>query len=424
VGAELQLMKRTWVHDLVAGVTVAIVALPLALGFGITSGAGPASGLATAIIAGLIAALLGGSRFQVSGPTGAMTVILVPIIAAYGISALFAVCLLAGIMLIGLGLLQTGRWMERIPWSVAEGFTLGIALVIALQQIPLIFEVPKASGSETLSVALETIASVFANPVHWWSVGVVLVTLAIKIAWSRFGRGVSRRFVIPASAVAVLTVTLLVQVAHVPVTTLGRIPSSSIFQVSVEWPNMGAGPLIYFACMIALLAGVEALLAARVADSMYTTRHPDATPKPHHNPNRELVGQGLATIASGLVGGMPSTGAIARTGVNVHAGAQTRLAAIFHALALAIFVFVLAPVVALIPTAVLAGVLLGTSWRIANPQSVIENMRTTTVNRFAYLITAVGVLTIDLIWGTVIGVLVYVIGNWLQRRRDSRSMAN
>lgn len=420
---ELRLMKTSWVNDTLAGVTVAIVALPLALGFGITSGAGAGSGLATAIIAGLLAAVLGGSRFQVSGPTGGMTVILVPIIASYGVPILFAVCLVAGIILVLLGLLKTGRFMERIPWSVAEGFTLGIALVIAIQQLPLILGVPKGEGNETLVVAINTISHAIANGFSLVSVGFVTVTLAIKLLWSRLNARMRWRYAIPASAVAVVSMTAVAQLTHARIGTIGTINSLDIFHLSISWTNISLGQLFYFSMMIALLGGVEALLAARVADSMFASRHHNASAIaiPPHRPNRELIGQGIATIASGVFGGMPSTGAIARTGVNVHAGAQTRLAAVIHALTLVVFVFALAPIVAVIPTTVLAGVLLGTSWRIANPQSIIENMRTTTVNKISFLVTAVGVVAIDLIWGTIIGVVVYIIG---KRIAEKRGMAN
>lgn len=420
---ELRLMKTSWVNDTLAGVTVAIVALPLALGFGITSGAGAGSGLATAVIAGLLAAMLGGSRFQVSGPTGAMTVILVPIIASYGVPILFAVCLLSGIILVLLGLLKTGRFMERIPWSVAEGFTLGIALVIAIQQLPLILGVPKGEGNETLVVAINTISHAITHGFSLVSVGFVAVTLAIKLLWSRLNTRMRWRYAIPASAVAVVSMTAVAQLSHARIGTIGTINSLDIFHLSISWTNVSLGQLFYFSMMIALLGGVEALLAARVADSMFASRqhNTSAIAIPHHRPNRELIGQGIATMASGVFGGMPSTGAIARTGVNVHAGAQTRLAAVIHALTLVVFVFALAPIVAVIPTAVLAGVLLGTSWRIANPHSIVENMRTTTVNKISFLVTAVGVVAIDLIWGTVIGVVVYIVGS---RIVTKRGMAN
>jgi len=176
--------------DIVAGLTVAIVALPLALGFGVTSGAGAAAGLVTAIVAGAVAGIFGGSRFQVSGPTGAMVVVLAPILATLGLASLLPMGIIAGIFLLVFGALRLGRYVEKVPWPVMEGFTLGIAIVIALQQIPLIFNVERAQGSEVLLVAARTVSSALSQPLEWWSLAVVAATLALKILWSALhGRG-------------------------------------------------------------------------------------------------------------------------------------------------------------------------------------------------------------------------------------------
>lgn len=383
----------TFGADLVAGATVAVVALPLALGFGITSGAGAASGLVTAIVAGFIAAVAGSSRFQVSGPTGAMTVILVPIVASLGVGALLPLGLMSGLIVIAFGLLRLGRFIEKVPWSVMEGFTLGIALVIAWQQVELI--APYAPAT----------------------VALVIATLGIKLLWSRY-RGRSRwTRGIPASAVAVVLVTATSVVARLETPTIGALPASDIFTFPSEFPAFDLGALVGPALSIALLAAVESLLAARVADSLGHTAHPDE--RPTHSPNRELVGQGLASLGSALFGGMPATGAIARTAVNVHAGAQTKWAAAFHALFLVVLVFALAPLVSAIPIAALAGVLLGTSIRIANPSSIRENLRTTWPNVLAFIVTAAAVFTIDLIWGIVIGMAVYAIGTTIRTRAQA-----
>lgn len=415
--SELQLMRSSWPQDLLAGVTVAIVALPLALGFGVTSGAGPASGIATAIVAGLLAAILGGSRYQVSGPTGAMTVVLVPFIASFGTEALFALGLLAGLIILVFSLLRLGRFMERIPWSVTEGFTLGIALVIALQQLPLVFQVPRGEGTETLVVAWGAIHNAVTSGVNWISVVVVIATLAIKFGWSAFMHRMKWKFIVPASAVAVIVMTALTSWLNLPIARIGALPASEIFHWGVGWPNVDFGALLYAAVVIAFLGAIESLLSARVADSMAESR--DKTAHPAHAPNRELFGQAVGTIASAFVGGMPATGAIARSGVNIHAGAKTRLSAAVHALALVVLVFGLGALVALVPTAVLAGVLLGTSWRIASPRSIAEALRTTTLNKLTFIITAVAVLGIDLIWGTVIGVVFHVVGTAIRKKRAS-----
>lgn len=413
---ETRLFRRTWKFDLTAGFTVAIVALPLALGFGITSGAGAASGLITAIVAGFIAALLGGSNYQVSGPTGAMTVILVPIIGTYGTTSLLALGLLAGAFLLLMGALKLGRFIERVPWSVMEGFTLGIALVIALQQLPLVFEIPKGEGSEALVIAWNTVSDAAASPINWVSISLVLLTLSLIWAWG----GVKRRLAfaknVPASALAVLLVTILVALTGLDIAKVGSLPADELFRFELGMPSVPIMALLFPAFSIALLGAIESLLAARVADSMAHRRDEESAQT--HKPNKELVGQGFATIGSALFGGMPATGAIARTGVNVEAGARTRYSSALHAVFLLIMVMFLAPLVSQIPMAALAGVLLATSWRIANPESIKEAMQTIWVERLSYLATAVAVLAIDLIWGLVIGVAVHIVSAKLSSPRS------
>lgn len=393
--------------DLPAGIVVAVVALPLALGFGVTSGAGAASGLVTAIVAGVIAGLFGGSKYQVSGPTGAMVVVLFPIIAQVGVAGLMAVGVLAGAIIVFAGVLKLGRFVESVPWPVMEGFTLGIAVVIALQQLPLIFEVTRGEGTETLAVAAGTISNVFAEGLHWWPVGFVVLTLLVKIAFSKLRTRIGALKSIPASIVAVIILTPAAVLFSAPIQTIGPLPASELFDFNFALPEIEIGTLIYAGVVVAVLGGVESLLSARVAESMVKRR--DGEISSPYKPNQELIGQGLATIGSSLVGGMPATGAIARTAVNVNAGAKTRLATIIHALLLALFVFGLGPAVSLIPTAVLAGVLLGASWRIANPESIMENLRTTWPGRISYLVTAMSVIAIDLIWGMVIGIIVNLV---------------
>lgn len=393
--------------DIPAGIIVAVVALPLALGFGVTSGAGAASGMVTAIVAGLVAGTLGGSKYQVSGPTGAMVVVLFPIIAQVGMSGLLVVGILAGVLIVLFGVLRLGKYVEKIPWSVMEGFTLGIALVIALQQLPLIFEVPRGGGTETLGVAWGTLQNVGLDSLHLWPIALVVATLAIKVGWSSLRTKWPRLVVIPPSALAVVVLTVLVWAISAPVVTVGALPTGTLFSVAFGWPDLPLGTLVYAAVVVALLGAVESLLSARVADAMVKRR--DGEIVESYRPNRELVGQGLATIGASILGGMPATGAIARTAVNVNAGARTRLAAVVHSLVLLAFVFALGGIVSHIPTAVLAGVLLGASWRIANPASILENMRTTWPNRLSYLATAAVVVSVDLMWGIVVGVLVHLI---------------
>lgn len=409
---EWKNLFKFWRRDLLAGITVGIVALPLALGFAITTGAPPSAGLSTAIVAGFVAALFGGSNFQVSGPTGAMTVVLVPIVASYGLQSLVLLGIAAGGLIIAMSLLKLGRWIDSVPWSVMEGFTLGIAIIIALQQIPLVLEVPKAAGSHTLLVAVETARDALASPLHWGSILIALGTVAIKRLWPHLKKRLGLQIHIPASIIAIILVTLVAQSLSLEIHRIGDLPRT--LSLTKDFSMVDITPLhfAYAAIIIALLGAIESLLSARVADGMAHKEIDHDQRK--HDPNQELFGQGLATIASACAGGLPATGAIARTTVNVHAGARSRLAAIIHSLFLLIVVLFLAPIVAIIPTAALAGVLLGTSLRIATPRSIREALRTTNEVRIVYLATALSVVLIDLIWGTLVGLLLHFL---LSKRR-------
>ena len=197
--------------DLIAGTTVAIVALPLALGFGITSGMSAAAGLTTAIIAGFIAAIFGGSKYQVSGPTGAMTVVLLPIIHSYGVQAIPFLGLLAGAMVILFALLRLGKTINRIPWSVVEGFTVGIAFVIALQQLPLAFGIPKGAGERSIIVAINTVKDAIASGIHWQVLAVTALTLLVKFSYPKLAARIGIRVHIPASFMSIFVITLTVE---------------------------------------------------------------------------------------------------------------------------------------------------------------------------------------------------------------------
>jgi SulP family sulfate permease len=411
---DWQTLLSHWKKDVIAGLTVGIVALPLALGFAITTGAPASAGLTTAIIAGFLAALFGGSNYQVSGPTGAMTVVLVPIVASYGVSALPALGIAAGLIIIAISAFRLGTYIDRVPLAVMEGFTLGIALIIAIQQIPLIFDVPKAEGSHTVSVALATLRRALDEPVHWSSIGLAFATLALKRLWPRLKKLLHIPFHIPASALAVVIVSLFAYFANVDATRIDNLPRTLSLNFEFSFPDMPVVHFIYAAIVIAALGAIESLLSARVADGL-AHREIDHD-QPRHQPNKELFGQGLATIASVSVGGLPATGAIARTSVNVHAGARTRLAAMIHSLFLLFVVLFLAPVISYIPTAVLAGVLLGTSLRIANPRSIREALQSTGPQRLVYCATALAVLFIDLIWGVVIGLAINYIAQKTERK--------
>ncbi len=402
-------------NDLVAGLTVAIVALPLALGFAVTTGMSAAAGLTTAIIAGLVAALFGGSRYQVSGPTGAMTVVLIPIVSKYGVKAIPALGLLAGVFVLIAAALRLGTVMNKVPWAVVEGFTVGIAIVIALQQLPLALEIDKADGDKTVPIAYQTLRSALEIGLHWQSIAVVALTLVIKFTYPKLSSNLGFKIHIPASAVAILVTTLVVNIFNISVHTIGEIPRSVGIWAGGDISAADLKFLVWPAFLIAVLAAIESLLSARVADGMV---HAKGTAK--YSPNKELIGQGLATIGASLFGGMPATGAIARTSVNVRSGAKTRIAAVFHSMTLLIVVLILAPIISAIPTAAIAGVLIGISYRILNPVAIAESLRTTKAEAMVLIITALVTLFIDLIWGIVIGILAHFATVAINRIRKGR----
>ena len=407
--------KKVWRHDVIAGITVGIVALPLALAFGITTGAGARAGLITAIYAGFIAAIFGGSNYQVSGPTGAMTVVLIPIVIKYGTASLAPLGLVAGAMVILMGVTHCGGLIKRVPWPVMEGFTLGIALVIAMQQLPSVLASHSDSGPNTLVTAWRTVRAAIAAGVHWSSLFILVFTLLVKFAYPKISRSLKIKIHIPASFVAIIFATVLVAIFSIHTPLIGTLPRSLYAHVSLSASNIGTAALLLAAIQIALLAAIESLLSARVADQMVHI-HESAH---SYKPNRELVGQGLATMVSAMVGGMPATGAIARTSVNIRSKAASRISAITHAAFLLLVVLVLNPVIVHIPTAALGAVLIGTSYRIASPRNLMEMLKTTRLDAAVLLTTAVLVVVIGLIWAIAISTAGYTLATAILKRRKS-----
>ena len=402
----------SWRGDLLAGVTVGIVALPLALAFGITTGAGAAAGLITAILAGLLAAIFGGSNYQVSGPTGAMTVVLVPIVTKYGVESLIPLGFFAGLLTLILGILRTGSLINRVPWPVMEGFTFGIAVVIALQQIPTALATPSIDGGRTVATAWKTLQGAISAGLNYSAIFVVALTLLIKFSYPKLVLRFKIKFHIPASFLAIVVSSILVILFDIDVPKVGQLPKAIFHFSRLEFFGIGAYELISAVIAIALLASIESLLSARVADQMAHI-HEDEN---KYLPNRELFGQGLASMFSSIFGGMPATGAIARTGVNIRSGATSRLSAIFHSFFLLAVVLVLSPIISSIPTSALAGVLLGTSYRMASPANLREMLRTTKLDGGILLLTAFIVIFVDLIWGIAIGTALYFLLSKLKRK--------
>lgn len=389
--ADLAAFGRHPRRDLLAGLTVAIVALPLALGFGISSGLGAQAGLATAVVAGALAAVFGGSALQVSGPTGAMTVVLVPIMHAHGATGVLTVGLLAGLLLLGLALARAGRFMMLVPAPVVEGFTLGIACVIGMQQVPAALGVPTPAGDKVLAVAWQAVRDFAARP-NWAALAMAAAVAALILVGGR------RRPAVPFSLLAVVAATLVAELAGLPVTRIGALPAG-LPAPSLEFLDVGAlSSLVAPAFAVAALAALESLLSAAVADGMSVNHR--------HDPDRELFGQGVANLVAPLFGGVPATGAIARTAVNVRAGASSRLAALAHAAILGVIVFTASGLVARIPLAALAGVLLATAARMVEVGSVTSMLRSTRADAVVLASTAVATLVLDLVTAVILGLIV------------------
>jgi len=365
-----------------------------------------ASGLTTAVIAGFLAAIFGGSKYQVSGPTGAMTVVLIPIISHYGVRAIPFLGLIAGVIVVVMALAGLGKIINRVPWPVLEGFTVGIAGVIAVQQIPMALGVSKAKGDRTLIVAWRTVQNAISAGISWQSLGVVALTLSVKFGYPPLARRLNIKFHIPASFVAIVVSLVVVQAFAMTVNSIGEIPRRIGSWHGGDISLTDASHLLWPAFLIALLCAIESLLSARVADGMV-----HAGPEQHYVPDRELFGQGIATAVSCVFGGLPATGAIARTSVNVRSHAKTRLASMVHAGVLLLVALVAGYWVSHIPAGAIAGVLIGTSYRILNPASLRESLQTTKRDAVVLVVTAVATIAIDLIWGIGIGICLYLLLN-------------
>ncbi|MEQ1787364.1 MAG: SulP family inorganic anion transporter [Acidimicrobiales bacterium] len=381
-------LRGSWKADVVAGMTVGIVALPLALAFGITTGLGAEAGLVTAIVAGLVAAVFGGSSVQVSGPTGAMTVVLVPVVARYGADAVLIVGILAGVLVVAAAFLRLGRYLAFVPWPVIEGFTLGIAVIIFLQQVPMALGVARPDGENTAVVAARAVGDALDHG-RGEALGLVVLVAAVMAVLPRFHRS------LPASLIAVAAATVVGEAAHLDVPRIGSLPSSLPLPALPSVSADQVSTLFSAALAVAVLAALESLLSAKVADGM--------ADGPRHDPDRELFGQGLANIVSPLFGGMPATGAIARTAVNVRTGARTRVASIVHALVLVLVVAFAGGVVAKVPLAALAGVLMVTASRMVEVHNVRAVVRATRSDAVVLTLTALTTVAFDLILAVEVG---------------------
>ena len=382
--------------DLMAGLTVAAVALPLALAFGVSSGADAASGLITAIIAGLIMSLLSGGYYQISGPTGAMAAILMSLVAAYGMDGVFIATLIAGIILLLAGILHLGKLTSFIPAPVITGFTSGIAVIIALGQVDNFFG--------THSEGTSAIGKLFSYARLGFSPNLTAVGLGLFVVLFMVFFPKKWNAVVPASLVSIILTTAFSIFMQLDVAVVGEIPKTLIPENRLLFGALNLktiGALVTPAFSIAILGMIESLLCGASAGRMTGVRL-DA--------NQELIAQGVGNILLPFFGGIPATAAIARTSVAIKSGAKTRLTGVFHAVGLLISMFLLAPVMSKIPLAALAGVLMVTAWRM----NEWESIRYIFSHKFKgamleFIATMLATIVFDLTVAILIGVLIGLV---------------
>jgi sulfate permease, SulP family len=389
-----QSTPKTVLADFIAGLTVAMVALPLSLAIAIASGAAPETGLVTAIVAGFLISALGGSRVQIGGPTGAFIVVVHGVIATHGFDGLVLATLMAGVILVIAGLMRAGSLMRLVPEPVINGFTIGIAAIIGLSQLPDAVGIVLPAG--TPADALDRIPAIWAarGSFDWPSLaiglGAILGIVGLRRPFPRF----------PGLIVAVAAVSAAVALLNLPVETLGarfgplpdRLPMPHLPEITLA--RLTA--LLPSALIIAFLAGIESLLSAMVADRMVAG---------NHRPNAEILAQGVANLGSALMGGLPATGAIARTATNVRAGGRTPLAGVFHALIILAVMMLAAPLAGYLAMPALAGLLLVTAWNMSEPQHWRGYLTTGRVSdRVLLLLTMVLTVLADLTVAIGVGV--------------------
>lgn len=400
--------RSQFIADLIAGITVAMVALPLSLAIAIASGAQPETGLVTAIVAGFLISFFGGSRVQIGGPTGAFIVVVFGIIADHGYDGLVLATFMAGIILLVAGYFRAGRLISYVPEAVVSGFTIGIAVVIATSQLP-----------DFLGLSLEHVPAEFLEKIQvLWegrdsftpsAFAIAALTLGLIIAFMRF----FPRF--PGLIIAVAAGSAIVYFTDLSVDTLGsrfgELPSQLPWPKFPELSTERITELLPSAFIIAFLAGVESLLSAMVADRMTDGKH---------RPNAELLAQGIANIGSSLFAGLPATGAIARTATNIRAGGKTPVAGIVHALVILLIMLLAAPLAGYLAMPALAALLMITAWNMSEPRKWGEYARGSNRDKFLLLLTMVLTVVVDLTVAIGVGVALGLAFE-LSNRNNSKS---
>ncbi|MHB1135573.1 MAG: SulP family inorganic anion transporter [Coriobacteriia bacterium] len=397
--------KHNWLPNMAAGVVVGVVAIPLAMAFAIAAGAKPEQGLYTAIIAGLVVTLFGGSRVQIAGPTGAFAVLLAGVTATYGLGGLQVVTVLAGIILIVFGIARLGSVIKYIPESVILGFTAGIAVVIWVGQWPNFFGLPAAEGEHFATKLIEMVQALPALDLTTTLLGIVSVI--VIVIWPRvpiLGK-------IPGPLVALVGGTMFVALAQPESvatigTAFGGIPSGlpSFALPDFAWGDLP--DLVRPAFAIALLGAIESLLSATVADGMTGTKH---------SSNQELLGQGAANIAAGFFGGFAATGAIARTATNIRHGGNSPLAGIVHVLTVVLVLVALAPLATDVPLATLAAILFVVAFNMSEVSRIVRIAKRAPRSDVAVmLITLTLTIFADLVVAVEVGVILALL-NFFRR---------
>ena len=392
-------LRRQIPKDIVSGIVVAVVALPLSIALAIASGVSPERGIYTAIVAGFLIAMLGGSRVQISGPTAAFATIVAGIVATDGLEGLVAATLIAGVILILMGLLKLGMLIRFVPYTITTGFTAGIAVTIVIGQIKDFLGLTYPAGTVTIDAA-DKLAAVATNisTFNWQALLVGLVCLAILILWPRVNDK------IPGSLVAVIVGAVMVPLFGMNVNTIG-----DLYTIQAGFPQFQAPQLSFElfrnelsnGVTIAILAAIESLLSCVVADSMISA---------HHRCNMELVAQGVGNIGSVLFGGIPATGAIARTAANVKSGGRTPISGMVHAVVLLLVLVFLMPYAALIPMPTIAAILLQVAYNMSGWRNFAHLCRTASKGAVAaLLLTFVLTIVFDLVTAIAAGMAITVI---------------
>ncbi len=391
---------KDFTSDLKAGFITAVVALPLAIGFAIASGVHPVMGLYTAVIAGFLGSLIGGSKFSITGPTGAMTVLILSTLNKYGIEGILLAGLLAGIMQFLLGVVKVGKFVKFIPLPIISGFTAGIGVLIFIGQIPNSLGI-KIQSHEFVGDTFKEIAGSISST-NMTAVLITLLTFAILMLLPKFFSRIKFLKAVPASIIALILTTVFAYfyASKTGIPTVGEIPSSlpSFKPVNFDWQLVK--DILPASFTIALLGSIEALMCAVVSDGMTGTRH---------NSNRELIAQGIVNMIVPFFGGIPATAAVARTAVNIREGARTRIAGMIHAVILLLTILFFAPVAQYIPKSFLAGMLMFVSLKMINVREIWTILHLSKSETLGLLITLSLTVLTDLVFAVEVGFVFAVI---------------